>query len=380
MYILIPDIEGSIVVCINPLTSLMIDQQAKYAPRGLQTDFVGEEQLDPAVKDRVLQGKVQLVYITPECIIDNNTYREMLLSPAYPEKLVALVIDKAHCVKTWGDEFRTAFSKIGSLRSLIPQKVHVMALTATAMTETYHVVTKRLSMHNTVLMALPPYRDNIMYEVRPKIDLDQLTTSLCDEINMKRIAFPKTVIYVRSYSDCSNIYLLLKKKLGPNFTEPPGYPNMTGFRLIDMFSRVLTQGKKDEVLQSFSKAGSLLRLIIATTTFGMGIDCPDIRKIIHWGIPSTMEEYVQETGRSGRDGGSSEAVLYKDKGGKHAITKVKNYVANTTECRRRMMFQDFLLYSAEKITVSECSCCDVCKQICVCDRCVCKELLFAIDT
>ena len=68
MYILIPDIEGSIVVCISPLTSLMIDQQAKYAPRGLQTDFVGEAQLDPAVKDRVLQGNFQLVYITPSVL------------------------------------------------------------------------------------------------------------------------------------------------------------------------------------------------------------------------------------------------------------------------------------------------------------------------
>ena len=68
MYILILDIEGSIVVCISPLTSLMIDQQAKYTPRGLQTDFVGEAQLDPAVKDSVLQGKFQLVYITPSVL------------------------------------------------------------------------------------------------------------------------------------------------------------------------------------------------------------------------------------------------------------------------------------------------------------------------
>ena len=371
--ILLPGTEGSIVVCISPLTSLMVDQQAKYSPRGLKTDFVGEAQIDPAVKDIVLQGSVQLVYITPECIIENNTYRDMLLSPPYQEKLVALVVDEAHCVKTWGDEFRTAFSRIGNLRSLIPQKVNVMALTATATTETYHVVTKRLAMTNTVLFALPPYRDNITYEVRPKIDIDQLTTSLCAELNAKRIEFPKTVIYVRKYSDCSNIYMLLKKKRGSNFTEPAGSPNLTGFRLIDMFSRVLTMDIKEEVLQSFSKPG-VLRIVIATTAFGMGIDCPDIRQIIHWGIPTTMEEYVQETGRSGRDGNSSVAVLYRGKGGRHATTKVKNYVANTTQCRRRMMFQDFILYSAESITVTGCSCCDICRQSCICDRCVCQEM------
>lgn len=79
---------------------------------------------------------------------------------------------------------------------------------------------------------------------------------------------------------------------------------------MDMFSRVLTNEKKDEVLHSFSKKESVLRLVIATTAFGMGIDCPNIRKVIHWGVPSTLEEYVQETGRAGRDGEPSMAVLY----------------------------------------------------------------------
>ena len=199
-------------------------------------------------------------------------------------------------MKTWGDEFRTAFSRIGNLRSLSPQKVNVMALTATATTETYHVVTNRLAMTNTVLVALPPYRDNITYEVRPKIDIDQLTTSLCAELNAKWIEFPKTVIYVRKYSDCSNIYMLLN---------------------------VLTLDKR-EVLQSFSKPG-ILRIVIATTAFRMGIDCPEIRQIIHWGIPTTMEEYVQETGRSGRDGNSSMAVLYRGKGGRHGLCYYQGY-------------------------------------------------------
>ena len=107
---------------------------------------------------------------------------------------------------------------------------------------------------------------------------------------------------MRSYSDCSKIYMLLRGKLGPAFTEPPRCPNVTGYGIIDMFTRVLTEEKKEEVLQSFSVVGGILRLVIATTAFGMGIDCPDIRTIVHWGIPSTMEEYVQETGRCGVTG------------------------------------------------------------------------------
>ena len=211
----------------------------------------------------------------------------MLLSGPYQKKLVALVVDEAHCFKTWGDEFRQMFGEIGDLRSLIPSTVNMLALTATATTETFHVVTKRLSMDDPRIVALPPYRDNISYTIHSKTDVDELTDTIAMDLKQKRLLFPKTVIYVRSYSDCSKINMLLRRKLGPSFTEPAGCPNVTGYRIIDMFTRVLTEEKK-EVLQSFSVVGGILRLVIATTAFGMVIDCPDIRTIVHWGIPSTI--------------------------------------------------------------------------------------------
>ncbi len=199
--------------------------------------------------------------------------------------------------------------------------------------------------------------------------MDEFTTSLCREFASKRTSFPKTVIYVRAYSDCSSVYMLLKCKMGIAFTEPPGYPNLSGFRLVEMFSAGLTTEKKEEVLESFAKSGGKLRLVIATTAFGMGIDCPDIRRIIHWGMPSTLEEYVQETGRSGRDGELSVGVLYQGKGGRNASNKVKDYVSNTTVCRCRLLFQDFLMYSESDINVSGCKCCDVCEKSCSCALC-----------
>ena len=188
--------SGSIVVCISPLTSLMMDQCAKYAPRGLHAEFVGEAQTDPTTKDKVLKGEVQLVFITPESIICNSVYRKMLMSVAYKEKLVAVVVDEAHCVRTWGDQFRTTFAQIGDLRSLIPTTVNIMALTATATSEAFDVVTHRLSMDKPILIALPPYRDNIAYQVHSKVSVDCLTTSLCREFANKRISFPKTVICI----------------------------------------------------------------------------------------------------------------------------------------------------------------------------------------
>jgi len=95
---------------------------------------------------------------------------------------------------------------------------------------------------------------------------------------------------------------MIKRKLGGGFTHPQNYPDLHQFRLADMYTRVSTVPVREKVLTSFTVPGSTLRLLIATAAFGMGVDCRDIRDIIHWGAPSGIEKYVQETGRAGRDG------------------------------------------------------------------------------
>ena len=89
------------MICVSPLVSLMMDQKSKFTPKGITAEFVGENQNDDAAIRSVLAGKVQLVYISPESKMCNTMYRNMILSPIYKEKLVALVVDEAHCVKTW---------------------------------------------------------------------------------------------------------------------------------------------------------------------------------------------------------------------------------------------------------------------------------------
>lgn len=108
-----------------------------------------------------------------------------------------------------------------------------------------------------------------------------------------------------------------------------------------MFSRVLTTEKKEQVLSTFCDKDSILQLVIATSAFGLGVDCPDIRRIIHWGLPTTIEEYVQEAGRAGRDGNCAEAILYEGKVGVHYTKLMKEYVANNKVCRRRFLFKFF---------------------------------------
>jgi len=93
--------QGSLAVVVSPLTSLMMDQRHRFSPAGLSVEFVGEAQKDDKACTRVINGVVQLVYISPESLLNNKRYRQMLLSRPYQEKMIAFVVDEAHCVKTW---------------------------------------------------------------------------------------------------------------------------------------------------------------------------------------------------------------------------------------------------------------------------------------
>ena len=352
--------SGSIVVCVSPLTSIMMDQRAKFTPMNLCTEFVGEQQTDRSAEIRVCKGEVQLVLISPESLIEVPKYRNMLLSKTYQEKLVALVVDEAHCVKKWGDRFRTAFAQIGELRSIIPKKVKILALTATATSMTYHVVCERLSMVDPLLVAMPPHRPNIGYRVKAPIKLDQLSSDISIDLKLWQTDYPKTVVFVRSYRDCCDLYMSIERKLGRDIFYPSDSPSLSKFRMVDIYSSVSTVEKKESVLQFFKKVGSTLRVVIATVSLGMGVDCPDIRKIIHWGVPEDLEQYVQESGRAGRDGESAEAILYSGKVGKHPTKRMRAYLANNTMCRRKFIFEEFLCYSEKDIHDTKFRCCDLC--------------------
>ena len=135
-----------------------------------------------------------------------------------------------------------------------------------------------------------------------------------------------------------------------------------------MFSSVLT-AEKEQILSAFYSKENTLQLVIATSRFGLGIDCPDIRTIMHWGVPSTIEEYVQETGRAGRDGEYAEAILYEGKVSKNCTKIMKNYVSNSNICRRKLIFKIFLCYCERDMCITNCKCCDICAKLCSCDKC-----------
>jgi len=122
------------------------------------------------------------------------------------------------------------------------------------------------------------------------------------------------------------------------------------------------------VLTSFMIPDGKLRIVVATTAFSMGIDCPDIRNIIHYGPPASIDQYVQETGRAGRDGIDSSVVLLFRKPNKNLQQTMVEYSTNMTECCRKMLLKHFLFYN--EITLTKCKCCDICETACDCEGCL----------
>ena len=201
------------------------------------------------------------------------------------------------------------FANLGDIASLLPS-IHTMALTATATISTRKAVCRSLGMKKPVIISESPNKINIVYKVTPNVkDVEDAFEPVVNEILRHRKTMDRVVIFCRSYDDSTLIYHFFRSKLGKNLSEPPGFINIPEVRLVDMFTACTHAEIKEVILQQFENPRSCLRVIIATIAFGMGLDYPNIR-IIHWGPPSDIEAYVQETGRAGRDDLPATAELF----------------------------------------------------------------------
>lgn len=258
-----------------------------------------------------------------------------------------------------GDQFRTAFADIGELRSALPN-VPVLVATATATRTTYDCVVQRLLMQNVHLVGLSPNRNNIFLSVVPSESMDCFVKGISEEIKTQHTNFPKSVIFCRSYNDCNKMYDNFERALDVFITYPPGYPFTIKYRLVDLYTRASLLKKKVNILNEFTKIESVLRLVICTTAFGMGIDCPDIRRVYHWGPPCTLEEYVQEAGRAGRDCEPCSATLIYNKP-RNISEEMQYYGRNRKECRRQLLYKNFMFH--DQSSLDTCMCCDVCNMV-----------------
>ena len=262
---------------------------------------------------------------------------------------------------------------LGEVRSLIPPDVHIMAVTATAKNETRARVIKILGMDNPSVISVSPHKQNVIYWVLPKTSIEDIFGPVVKKLQELRQSLPRMIIFCRRYEECASLYQYFRLSLGNEFTEPIGAPNLSQFRLVDMFTHPTKKYVKDAIVESFCQTDSLLRIVICTIAFGMGIDCPNVRQVVHWGAPADIESYMQETGRAGRDGQLASAVIFVAKADfkpQLVDDDIRKYCEATDTCRRELLLQHFDKVDFRK-HCSGCRCCDICSKNCTCCECAC---------
>ena len=271
--------------------------------------------------------------------------------------------------------FRPAYGKLDVLSSVFPSVPHV-ALTATATRATQEFIKDSLKLNEAVVIQANPDRENIFYEskVRPSGGEERVTAvlePLAKELLEKKIRMPLTIVY-GNLATCSDAFLYFSQFLAKSQYYPVGAEHASRNRLFAQFHAEYPQHEKDRILDEIIQGVCKTRVLFVTVAFGIGVDIPDIRKVIHIGVPKTMEEYFQETGRAGRDGKEAVATLYYNgrdiAKGKNPVDEVMRELATTNKCKREIILRYFGHEPPKKSNLH--SCCDFHKTVCKCKTCM----------
>jgi ATP-dependent DNA helicase RecQ len=348
--------EGTAII-ISPLIALMknqVDAIRGYSHESNVAHFLNSslnKSQIKQVKQDIQDGKTKLLYIAPETLTKDEN-----LDFFQHSKISFVAVDEAHCISEWGHDFRPEYRRIRSMIDSINQHIPVIALTATATPKVRVDIIKILNMENERIFLSSFNRENLYYEIRPKIKKDQTIKNILQFI--KSMPGQSGIIYVQSRKSAEEISQILCVN---------GIKSLPYHAGLDAKVRAKTQ---DDFLMEE------IDVICATIAFGMGIDKPDVRFVIHYDMPKSIENYYQETGRAGRDGLEGNCIAYysyadiqrlekflRDKPvaeremGALLIHEVVSY-AETSACRRKFL----LHYFGEDYDDARCAnMCDNCK-------------------
>ncbi len=286
--------EG-ITLVVTPLISLMKDQVDNLRAAGIRAVCLhsGLSRAEHRLAlDRCRLGKAKLMYVSPEKL-QSATFIDQLRSM----DVSFLVVDEAHCISQWGYDFRPSYLKISLIRELFPD-IPVLALTASATPVVVDDIMDKLGFKERNVYARSFSRDNLSYIVRNDFDKERRL------INVLTNTSGSAIVYVRSRRRTREIADMLVRN---------------GIS-ADYYHAGLDATEKNEKQNNWKTDG--VRVMVATNAFGMGIDKPDVRTVVHYDIPSSLEEYYQEAGRAGRDGKEAFAVLLVSRADKGRLTRM----------------------------------------------------------
>ncbi|HEX3008128.1 MAG TPA: RecQ family ATP-dependent DNA helicase, partial [Bacteroidales bacterium] len=297
------------------------------------------------VKEDILEGKTKLLYVAPESLTkeENVQFLKQLTISFY-------AIDEAHCISEWGHDFRPEYRRIRPIINEIGA-APIIALTATATPKVQHDIQKNLGMLDATVFKSSFNRANLYYEIKPKVN-----------------ATKEIIKYIKNNPGKSGIIYCLSRKKVEEMAETL---RVNGIKALAYHAGMDANTRADNQDKFLMED---VDVIVATIAFGMGIDKPDVRYVIHYDIPKSLEGYYQETGRSGRDGGEGNCITfysYKDiqklekfmqgkpiaeqEIGKHLLLETVAY-AESALCRRKTL----LHYFGEDYTEENCNSCDNC--------------------
>ena len=286
-YQLPPIILNKPSIVISPLISLMEDQRIKLSSLGIESicynsDINMNSKLKPEIIDKILRNYYKVIYMTPEMITTEfmlNILKILNLTIG----ISVIAIDESHCVSTWGNSFRKSYLELHVLRTLF-QNVPILALTGTATLKIRNDIINLLNLKDPLIINTGANRPNITYFVHQKENIKDFLSLIDNTFS--------SIVYCQKRETTEKICNILK----------------TNDILCDTYHAGMSNIQRDIIHKKFIT--NELKCIVATIAFGMGIDKPDIRKVIHYGCPKDIESYVQETGRAGRDGLQSESHVF----------------------------------------------------------------------
>ncbi|KAF7311681.1 ATP-dependent helicase [Mycena kentingensis (nom. inval.)] len=334
-----------VTVVVSPLLSLINDQVKALRNKGIMAEKLTSETSETetkAINSRLYSNsKPPLLYVAPERIQISTSLKNMLANLYRRNELARFVIDEAHCISTWGQDFRDSYQELDKLREEYPD-VPIIALTATADLVTKSDIISRLRLRDPLVLSQSFDRPNLFYRIQTKSTVDEM------------VQFIKTnhpnktgVIYRTGRDKCEKLAEQLRAR---------------GLRAKHFHAR-LDKAEKELVQDEWMNND--IQIVVATIAFGMGIDKQDVRFVIHYELPKSLDGYYQETGRAGRDGKHSDCILHysfadvktikqmirSDKDGKatpetikkgmEAVDAVVRYCDNRTTCRRTLVLQHF---------------------------------------